>query len=112
MGQSVAEHSPRELVGECVPTLNPLVLVLQAVKPVLQALALGIDAQNHSTYERGQRGSQGFSDLVSGLSFLPSYGWTFSGFQPQPAHLTQYDVIFFPYQGPEQSGVVCPHLRD
>lgn len=49
MGQSVAEYSPWELIGECMPTLNPLVLVLQAVKPVLQALTLGIDAQNHST---------------------------------------------------------------
>ena len=47
-GGSVAEHGPRELVGECVPSLYPLVLVLQAVKPVLQALSLGIDAQNHA----------------------------------------------------------------
>lgn len=42
-GQSVAEHSPREFVGECVPALYPLVLVLQAVKPVLQTLTLGVD---------------------------------------------------------------------
>lgn len=49
MGQSVAEHSPWELIGERVPTLDPLVLVLQAVKPMLQALPLRIDAQNHST---------------------------------------------------------------
>lgn len=52
MGQSVAEYSPWELIGERVPTLNPLVLVLQTVKPVLQALALGIDAQNHPTCGR------------------------------------------------------------
>lgn len=57
MGQSVAEYSPWELIGERVPTLNPLVLVLQAVKPVLQALALGVDAQNHTTCGRDQRGS-------------------------------------------------------
>lgn len=43
-GRSVAEHGPREFVGERVPAFDPLVLVLQAVKPVLQALALGIDA--------------------------------------------------------------------
>lgn len=58
-GQSVAEHSPREFVGQCVPAFNPLVLVLQTVKPVLQALALGIDAQNHTTNE-----IVGFSDVI------------------------------------------------
>lgn len=61
-GGSVAEHGPRELVGECVPALYPLVLVLQAVKPVLQALSLGIDAQNHATC-RGEPGAAGILDL-------------------------------------------------
>lgn len=59
MGQSIAEYSPWELIGECVPALNPLVLVLQAVKPVLQALPLGIDAQNHTTDE-----IIGFSNVI------------------------------------------------
>lgn len=57
-GGSVAEHGPRELVGERVPALDPLVLVLQAIKPVLQALALGIDAQNHAACRGEPRGSQ------------------------------------------------------
>lgn len=56
-GRSVAEHSPREFIGERVPALYPLILVLQAVKPVLQALALGVDAQNHTTYRRGVKGA-------------------------------------------------------
>lgn len=58
---SVAEHGPRELAGECVPALDALVLVLQAVKPVLQALPLGVDAQNHATCGRtgGAAGAQG-----------------------------------------------------
>lgn len=56
-GWSVAEHSPREFIGERVPALYPLILVLQAVKPVLQALALGVDAQNHTTYRRGVKGA-------------------------------------------------------
>lgn len=58
-GGSVAEHGPREFVGERVPALNPLVLVLQAVKPVLQALALGVDAQDHATCRRGAEGAAG-----------------------------------------------------
>lgn len=58
-GRSVAEHGPRELVGECVPALYPLVLVLQAVKPVLQALSLGVDAQNHAAC-RGEPGQPGY----------------------------------------------------
>lgn len=61
-GGSVAEHGPRELVGECVPALYPLVLVLQAVKPVLQALSLGIDAQNHAAC-RGEPGAARILDL-------------------------------------------------
>ena len=58
---SVAEHSPWELAGEHVPALDALVLVLQAVKPVLQALPLGVDAQNHTTCRRtgGAAGAQG-----------------------------------------------------
>lgn len=48
---SVAEDSSWQLVGECVPALDLLVLVLQAVEPMLQPLALGIDAQHHTTYE-------------------------------------------------------------
>lgn len=58
---SVAERGPRELAGECVPALDALVLVLQAVKPVLQALPLGVDAQNHATCGRtgGAAGAQG-----------------------------------------------------
>lgn len=56
-GRSVAEHSPREFIGQRVPALYPLVLVLQAVKPVLQALALGVDAQNHTTCRRGVKGA-------------------------------------------------------
>lgn len=67
MGQSVAEYSPWELIGERVPTLNPLVLVLQAVKPVLQALALGVDAQNHTTDE-----IIGFSNVIIPDSDLQS----------------------------------------
>jgi hypothetical protein len=46
-----------------VPALNPLVLVLQAVKPVLQALAFGIDAQNHAACGSGQQSGQGVYDL-------------------------------------------------
>lgn len=57
-GGSVAEHGPWQLVGERVPALDPLVLVLQAIKPVLQALALGIDAQNHAACRGEPRGSQ------------------------------------------------------
>lgn len=56
-GQSVTEHGPWELVGERVPALDPLVLVLQAVKPVLQALALGVDAQNHAACGQDSRDS-------------------------------------------------------
>lgn len=67
MGQSVAEYSPWELIGERVPTLNPLVLVLQTVKPVLQALTLGIDAQNHPTDE-----IIGFSNIIVPDSDLQS----------------------------------------
>lgn len=74
-GTSVAEHSPRELICECVPALNPLVLVLQAIKPVLQAFTLGIDAQNHSTCRRGQR------DRGDSVTLLPSCVWTVPGFQ-------------------------------
>lgn len=55
-GWSVAEHSPWEFVGESVPALYPLVLVFQAVKPVLQAFTLSIDAQNHTSCRKGVKG--------------------------------------------------------
>lgn len=59
-GRSVAEHGPREFVGERVPAFDPLVFVLQAVKPMLQALALGIDAQNNTACGRGvERAARG-----------------------------------------------------
>lgn len=58
-GWSVAEHSPWELVGERVPALYPLVLVFQAVKPVLQALTLSVDAQDHAANE-----IVGFSNVI------------------------------------------------
>lgn len=46
-----------------MPALDPLVLVLQAVKPVLQALALSIDAQNHASCKKGAKGGAG--DMVT-----------------------------------------------
>lgn len=78
-GQSVAEHSPWELAGERVPALDPLVLVLQAVKPVLQALPLGIDAEDHTAC-RG-RGGRGVSDHLVLPSRTYALSWT------PPAHL-------------------------
>lgn len=89
MGQSVAEYSPWELIGERVPTLNPLVLVLQTVKPVLQALTLGIDAQNHPTCGRDRGAAKNSVTPVSRPSLLPICVWTAPSFQPHPNHLTQ-----------------------
>lgn len=67
-----------------MPALDPLVLVLQAVKPVLQALALGIDAQNHTTCRRGARaaviaGSPGAGGWRSRSPFLGSPGFMLQG---------------------------------
>ena len=128
-GGSVAEHGPRELVGERVPALDPLVLVLQAIKPVLQALALGIDAQNHAACRGEPRGSrdtvtsdsQGFSGTSTPwhpsqtlcskarLSSLPtrSEGGPWSdchtlGAPPLHSPNQGPGILLFLYPGPEQ----------
>lgn len=54
-GCSVAEDSPWQLVCQRVPALDFLVLVLQAVKPVLQPLAFGVDPQHDSTLRETER---------------------------------------------------------
>lgn len=41
---SVAEHGARQLVGQRVPALDFLVLVFQAVEPVLEPLPFGINS--------------------------------------------------------------------
>lgn len=78
MGQSVAEHSSRELVGERVPTLNPFVLVLQTVKPVLQALTLGVDTQNHSACGRGRGATRDSASQCLGLPPAHPTEWAYS----------------------------------
>lgn len=47
-GLVVAEGS-RQLVGQDVPPLHPLALVLQAVSPVTEGVALGLGAQTDAT---------------------------------------------------------------
>lgn len=66
-GWSVAEHSPWELVGERVPALYPLVLVFQAVKPVLQALTLSVDAQDHAACKNRAKWVAGDTATPRGL---------------------------------------------
>lgn len=42
-------EGPRQLVGQDVPPLHPPALVLQAVHPVTEGVALGVTAQADAT---------------------------------------------------------------
>lgn len=47
----VTEHWSWQFVGQCVPSLDFLVLILEAVKPVFQPFSVGINPQRNSTYQ-------------------------------------------------------------
>lgn len=57
-GTSFVQRS-RELIGERVPAFDFLVLVFEAVEPVLQPLTVGVDPQRHAPNE-----VVGFSNVV------------------------------------------------